>query len=77
MPVSITIRLPDEVHDVLTARAARAGQSLQQYLRTQLAALADRSDRDGFWQRVTDRVHDTGPRLPEDAVLQAGDSDRT
>jgi len=32
--------LPDDVHEVLVARAARAGQSLQQYLSAQLAAIA-------------------------------------
>ncbi len=34
MSVAITVRgVPDEVRDELAARAARAGQSLQEYLR--------------------------------------------
>ena len=37
VPVAITIRdVPDEVRDELAARAARSGQSLQEYLRAVL-----------------------------------------
>ncbi len=43
MPTTITVRaVPDEVRDELAARAARAGQSLQEYLSGELAALARR-----------------------------------
>lgn len=43
MPVTITVRaVPDEVRDELAARAARAGQSLQEFLSAELAALAAR-----------------------------------
>ncbi|MBT2517705.1 antitoxin [Streptomyces sp. ISL-90] len=43
MPVTITIRaVPDEVRDELAARAARGGQSLQEYLSGELEALAAR-----------------------------------
>ncbi|WP_127794466.1 hypothetical protein [Agromyces sp. LHK192] len=43
MPVSITVRaVPDEVRDELAARAARAGQSLQEFLSAELAAIASR-----------------------------------
>lgn len=43
MPVTITIRaVPDDVRDELAARAARSGRSLQEYLSTELAALASR-----------------------------------
>lgn len=43
MPVTITIRaVPDEVRDELAARAARSGQSLQEYLSGELEALAAR-----------------------------------
>jgi len=42
---SITIRdVPDEVRDELAARARLSGRSLQEYLRTQLVALASRPD---------------------------------
>ncbi|WP_395245504.1 hypothetical protein ACGGZK_06745 [Agromyces sp. MMS24-K17] len=43
MPVTITVRaVPDEVRDELAARAARAGQSLQEFLSAELAAIASR-----------------------------------
>jgi plasmid stability protein len=78
MPVSMTIRdVPDEIRDVLAARAARAGQSLQEYLRAQLTALAGRPTADELWARVAERVQATGTRLPAEAVLEARDSDRT
>ena len=32
--------VPDSVHEILVARAARAGQSLQQYLSAQLTTIA-------------------------------------
>ena len=41
--VAITIRdIPGEVRNELAARAARAGQSLQEYLRSLLVATADK-----------------------------------
>lgn len=41
MSVSITVRnVPTEVRDELAGRAARAGQSLQEYLSAQLRSLA-------------------------------------
>jgi len=41
MSVSITVRnVPDDVRDELAGRAARAGQSLQEYLNGQLSQLA-------------------------------------
>jgi antitoxin FitA len=43
MPVNISIRaVPDAVRDELAARAARSGQSLQEYLLSELTALASR-----------------------------------
>jgi antitoxin FitA len=43
MPVNISIRaVPDAVRDELAARAARSGQSLQEYLLAELTALASR-----------------------------------
>jgi plasmid stability protein len=77
MPVSMTIRdVPDHTRDVLAARAARAGMSLQEYVRAQLNELADRPSPDEFWERVRRRVRTTGTRLPAEAVLEAKDSDR-
>ncbi|NEK57001.1 hypothetical protein GCU56_03830 [Geodermatophilus sabuli] len=77
MPVSMTIRdVPDETRDVLAARAARAGQSLQEYVRAELTALAARPSPDDLWDRVRSRVRATGTRVPADVVLEARDADR-
>jgi antitoxin FitA len=77
MPVSVTIRdVPDETRRVLAARAARAGQSLQEYLRRQLTALAERPSPEELWERVEQRVRATGTRLTAEAVLADRDADR-
>jgi plasmid stability protein len=77
MPVSVTIRdVPDETRDELAARAARAGQSLQEYLRTQLTALAAKPSADELWSRVRSRVRATGSRLGAAEILEARDGDR-
>jgi plasmid stability protein len=73
----MTIRdVPDETRDELAARAARAGQSLQEYVRAQLTALAQRPSPDDLWARVHERVRTTGTQLPADAILDARDDDR-
>ena len=77
MPVSMTIRdVPDETRAELAARAARAGQSLQEYVRTQLVALARRPSADALWDRVQRRVQATGSRLSGDVILDLRDADR-
>lgn len=77
MPVSMTIRdVPDETRDELAARAARAGQSLQEYVRAQLNALVETPDPAEFWDRVRHRLRATGSRLPAEAILEARDHDR-
>ncbi|TQN42179.1 hypothetical protein FHU33_1573 [Blastococcus colisei] len=78
MPVSMTIRdVPDETRDELAARAARAGQSLQEYVRTQLVELAAKPSADELWSRVQARVRTTGTRLSAAQILEARDHDRT
>ena len=78
MGVSMTIRdVPDETRDELAARAARAGQSLQEYVRAQLTALAQRPSPDDLWARVQARVQATGSRLSAAEILDARDADRT
>ena len=73
----MTIRdVPDETRDALAARAARAGQSLQEYVRAQLIALGERPDPQEFWDRVRHRLLATGTRLPADVVLEARDAGR-
>lgn len=61
--------VPDHTRDVL---AARAGMSLQEYVRAELNALAERPSPDEFWERV----RTTGTRLPADVILEARDLDR-
>jgi plasmid stability protein len=77
MPVSVTIRdVPDETWNELAARAARAGQSLEQYLRAQLVALVPHRRPGAAWDRVEHRVSTTGSRLSAEAILELRDADR-
>ena len=77
MSVSMTIRdVPDETRDVLAARAARAGQSLQEYVRAQLNGIAERPDPDELWERVRHRLRTTGTHVPTEFILEAKDLDR-
>ena len=78
MPVSVTIRdVPDETRDELAARAARLGQSLQEYLRAQLVELAAKPTPDLLWARVRARLETTGSQLTAEQILAARDADRT
>lgn len=77
MPVSMTIRdVPDETRGELAARAARAGMSLQEYVRAELVKLAEQPDPAEFWDRVRHRVRATGSRLRAEEILAARDADR-
>ncbi len=73
----MTIRdVPDETRDELAARAARAGQSLQEYVRARLTELASRPSPDDLWDRVQHRVRATGTRLGADEIVELRDHDR-
>jgi plasmid stability protein len=73
----MTIRdVPDRTRDVLAARAARAGQSLQEYVRAELNALAERPTPEDLWERARNRVRATGTRVPAEFILEARDADR-
>lgn len=62
---AITIRdVPTKTRNELAARAARNGQSLQQYLRSELEALAERESLD----EVLDRVRRRKAAQPEAPV---------
>jgi plasmid stability protein len=77
MPVSMTIRdVPEETRTELAARAARAGQSLQEYVRGQLVAMAQRPSPDALWDRVQHRLLTTGTTLSAETVLELRDADR-
>lgn len=75
--VAVTVRdVPDEVRDELAARAARQGQSLQEYLRTLLIGVAQRPTAAEVLARARARVAVTGVRLDPAATLAARDADR-
>src|SRR3990170_413570 len=74
---SITIRdVPDEVRDELAARAARAGQSLQEHLRGQLIDLARRPTVAEVLERAWKRAETTSSRLPAARILEHRDAER-
>lgn len=75
--VAVTVRdVPDEVRDELASRAARAGQSLQEYLRGVLVAAAEKPSVDDVLARARARVTATGVRVDVAATLAAKDADR-
>ncbi len=77
MPVAITLRdIPDSVRDELAARAARAGMSMQEYLRAMLVEQASRPTAQDVLGRARDRVLATGSRVDSDATLAARDAER-
>ena len=56
MPKAIQIRdVPDDVHAVLRARAAAAGMSMSEYLRSELVTLAEKPTLDELFARIQSR----------------------
>ncbi len=77
MAVAITVRdVPDNVRDELSARAARAHQSLQEYLRTMLIDSAARPPVGDVIARARARVEVTGSTVSAASILAARDADR-
>lgn len=77
MPTAITVRdVPDEVRDELAARAARAHQSLQEYLRSMLIDSAARPPVADVIARARARVEVTGSIVDASSILAARDADR-
>lgn len=75
--VAITVRdVPAEVRDELAARAARAGKSLQEYLRGMLVDTAARPPVEDVIARARARVDATGVRVDAESILAAHDADR-
>ena len=74
---SITIRdVPDDVRDELASRAALAGRSLQEHLRTELIALARRPSAEALMARVRARKRATGSELSAESIVAHRDADR-
>ena len=70
MPASITIRnVPDRTRNELAARAARSGRSLQEYLRRELIAIADKPDIEAWLAGVERRVHASQTKLSSEEIL--------
>lgn len=75
--MAITVRdVPVGVRDELAARAARAGKSLQEYLRGFLVDAAAKPSVDDVIARARARVTATGVRVDAEAILAARDADR-
>lgn len=77
MSVAITVRgVPNEVRDEMAARAARAGKSLQEYLRSLLIDAAEHPPVDDVIARARRRVSLTGSVVSAESILAARDDDR-
>jgi len=77
MGVAITVRdVPEHVRDELAARAARAGMSLQEYLRAMLIDATARPPVSDVIARARARVQATGARVDASAILAARDAER-
>ncbi len=75
--VAITVRnVPEDVRNELAARAARSGQSLQEYLVQHLEQLAARPTVDDVLGRARARVSHAGSRVAVQELLTARDADR-
>lgn len=71
---SMTIRdVPQDTRDVLAARAKASGRSLQEYVRLELIALAQRDNNQALMERVRARKarSNTSPGLSVEEILEA------
>jgi len=67
---AITVRdVPNDTRDVLAARAAATGRSLQEYLRHQLIELARRPDPEALLVQIRERKYSAGSKLPAQKIL--------
>lgn len=74
---AVTIRdVPDETRNVLAARAARNGQSLQEFLRGALMQLADQPDLHELFDEVRARKNAAGSQIGTETIVDAVHGDR-
>lgn len=67
MAKTVQVRdVPDDVHEILRVRAARAGLSLSEYLRREVSGLARRPTPEDFLARVAAR--EDVPVSPDEIV---------
>jgi antitoxin FitA len=77
MTVQITVRdVPARVRDELASRAALKGQSMQEYLRSELERLAARPSVDSWLEEVRKRKRTTRTRVSSKQVLDSRNADR-
>lgn len=77
MAIQLTIRdISDDVRDELASRAARRGQSMQEYLRLELEQLARRPTLDAWLEQVRRRKRASGSRIEPRAIVRHRDADR-
>jgi antitoxin FitA len=77
MTIQITVRnVPEKVRDELAARAARRGQSMQEFLRAELERLAARPSVDEVLGRIRERKALARTKLDPDEIIAARDADR-
>lgn len=77
MSMSITVRdVPDETRNELAARAALAGRSLQEYLRSKLIELAGQPDAEVLMARIRARKAAHPVSLTAEQILSQRDADR-
>lgn len=77
MAIQITVRnVPEKVRDELAARAARRGQSMQEFLRVELERLAARPPIEEVLGRMRGRKALARTRLDPDEIIAARDADR-
>lgn len=77
MSKTITIRnVPDQARNELAARAARQGQSLQEFLRAELIALADRPDNRSLMETIRAHKREMKTTLASERILELRDHDR-
>ena len=75
--ISVTIRnLPIKTRNELAARAARNGQSLQEYLHAHLTELTSRLDVNTWLARVQEEKERSESRVTTKKILRYRDSDR-
>ena len=75
--VAITIRnVPPEVRNELASRAARSGQSLQEYLRTELQKMADKPSIEEWMRRVRQSVEGSGSTVAAEDIVRSIREDR-
>lgn len=77
MAKSITIRnVPDEVLGELSARAARGGRSLQEYVRGELISMTSRPDPATWVSQVRGFKAGTASRVTSTSILRDRDAGR-